>query len=145
MPWNRRSLCPTVLSGLCVKDCEAKNVQKLISDMTDKRAISKPNWNVERLVGNMRVRVAWDLSCECWVERNVKCYEMLVVKSEAKLLDILGKSGTLRANICVCISRWLIHYLQAPRPANYIGKKFLLILSTITHFGNIPVCSQQNR
>ena len=73
-----------------------------------KSAISKHNWNVDRLVEHIRANVVWELSWELWVEGNVKW--LLKVSSEW-WREAAGRykntTGDLTANIDVSICRWL--------------------------------------
>jgi len=76
-------------------------------DMTDKQiesAILKHNRNVERRVEDIRASVELELSCELWVEGNVKW--IWYVESE-KWRDAAGRFGDItgnwRANIDVRI------------------------------------------
>jgi hypothetical protein len=52
-------------------------------------------------------------------------------------------TGTLRPIIDVSIQRCLIYLLHTQRSSNYKGSNFLLILTKIAHFSNIPVCPQK--
>jgi len=140
MQWIAHYFCPTVLWVLCVhmacwhvtwplRGCFEMWVllmfvihhmhEKFISDMTEKvyqSAILKYNWNAERMVENIRARVAWELSWELWVEGNV---QWIWNVSSERWRESAGRfgdiTGTVRANIDVSIWRWLIHYVHTPK------------------------------
>ena len=87
-----------------------------------KLAIMKYSCNVDRVIEHIRQNVAWELSCEWWVEGNEKwIWNVSSERWREAARRYENITGTLRANIDASIWRWLIHYVHAPRPVN--GKK----------------------
>ena len=83
-------------------------------------------WKADR---KFRQNVAWELSCEWWLERNVKW--MWNVSSEiwresARRFE--NVTGILGKNIDARIWCWCIYYLHTSRPIHYMRINFLLIL-----------------
>ena len=91
--------CPTVLRVWCVhmacwhftlQLCRHFEIRVLLTilirytytyfirDTTEKKkiklAILKHNWNVERLIEHVRQDVVWELSCDLWLEKNLKLF-----------------------------------------------------------------------
>ena len=75
--------------------------------MTDKQiksTILKHNWNVERLVEDIRASVELELSCGLWVGGNVKWIWNVESESRREAAGRYGDiTGNLRVNIDVSI------------------------------------------
>jgi len=84
--------------------------------MTEKQikgAIMKQHASVERLIEHIRQKIAWELSCEWWLQRNVKWIRNVSSekwREDFRIFD--NTTGNLRTNIDVSIKRWMIHYLH---------------------------------
>ena len=121
--------CPTVLRSLWVRmPCwnftwllgESLEIGMLVTILINnsyvtrktkqiKSAIWKNSWNVERLIEHIRQNVAWQQSCEWWIEIIVKWIWNISSETWSEAASRFENiTGTLRANIDVSIWRGLI-------------------------------------